>query len=140
MRKDVSENRLDMIARGTGKGKVVETMEIDFFKVLEQVQAEDNELYLRLIAQHREADTKRRNEDYLTMWEIAERSKPLKLYDANTGEMTIPANTPETKEEITIPAQAPETNREQDGPSFLDGLLLAIGLGVMAVIVVCMAI
>lgn len=129
-------------------------MEIDFLKALKQVQAEDPELYLRLMAQHREADTKRRNEDYLTMWEIAERSKPLKLYDANTGEMTIsdkecdantgemtiPANTPETKEEITIPAQAPETNREQDGPSFLDGLLLAIGLGVMAVIVVCMAI
>ena len=115
-------------------------MEIDFLKALEQVQAEDPELYLRLMAQHREADTKRRNEDYLTMWEIAERSEPLKLYDANTGEMTIPTKAPETKGEITIPAQEPETNGEQYGPSFLDGLLLAIGLGVMAVIVVCMAI
>ena len=115
-------------------------MRTNLYEALEQVQAEDPELYPRLMAQHREADTKRRNEDYLTMWEIAERSEPLKLYDANTGEMTIPANTPETKEEITIPAQAPETNGEQYGPSFLDGLLLAIGLGVMAVIVVCMAI
>ena len=102
-------------------------MRTNLYEALEQVQAEDPELYLRLMAQHREEDTKRRNEDYLTMWEIAERSKPLKLYDANTGEMTIPA-------------QAPETKVEQDRPGFLDGLLLAIGLGVMAVIVVCMAI
>ena len=102
-------------------------MRTNLYEALEQVQAEDPELYLRLMAQHREADTKRRNEDYLTMWQIAERSKPRKLYDANTGEMTISD-------------KAFEPKVEQAGPSFLDGLLLAIGLGVMAVIVVCMAI
>lgn len=116
-------------------------MRTNLYEALEQVQAEDPDLYLRLMDQHMEEDTKRRNEDYLTMWEIAERSKPLKLYDANIGEMTISdkacdANTGE----ITIPTQAPETKGEQYGPSFWDGLLLAIGLGVMAVIVVCMAI
>ena len=117
LRKDVRKNKLDMTARGTGKGKVVETMETDFLKALKQVQADDPMFYPVRVEWEKQAQKKQRAEDIMLMANMV-KNRPVKLYDAETATYTPTENQPTTHDAE---------------PTFWDGVVFALGVSVACI-------
>lgn len=83
---------------------------------IQKVQVEAPLLFPRLMTQHRAQERAQRLDDYMTMWDTAQKAGPLKLYDADTGQMV---NTP----------AAPKTEQPEDEEklSFWDWLIAIAG-------------
>lgn len=105
-------------------------MQTDIYEEIRNVQRQDDMVFPRLIHQHKldeatrirkrmDAEARQRLTDPMTMCEIAQRSKPVTLYDADTGAMVPQPQKP-----------------EPDEPTFWDGIGVAICMGVMSLVLI----
>lgn len=100
-------------------------MQEEINKSIQKVQVEAPLLFPRLMTQHRAQERAQRLDDYMTMWDTAQKAGPLKLYDADTGQMVNTPAAPKMEqpedEETTV---QPE---DEEKLSFWDWLIAIAG-------------
>lgn len=74
----------------------------DLVSAIKDVQRADPMIYPRLLEQHRVEEREAELDDWLTMWHVAERAKPVyKVHDAETGETVMPEAAPAHDDRLT---------------------------------------